>query len=59
MKLKMNGKRSLSPSSNHQGGNHQKQWKQFGQNFNGEMMAERKKLPMWAAREGFLKEISK
>ena len=59
MKLQaMNGKRSLSPGSNMKG--NQKHWKQNGQNFNGNsLFDERKKLPMWSAKESFLKEVSK
>ena len=61
MKLKMNGKRSLSPNAS---GQNFKHWKQNNSNYNGtgdmgEMFAERRKLPMWAAKESFLKEISK
>ena len=62
MKLQaMNGKRSLSPGSNRKG--NQKHWKSNGQNFNGNngisLFDERKKLPMWSAKESFLKEVSK
>ena len=61
MKLKMNGKRSLSPNAS---GQNFKHWKQNNSNYNGtgdmgEMFTERRKLPMWAAKESFLKEISK
>ena len=56
MKFKMNGKRSLSPSNTPN-----KSWKQ--QNVSkaqaDSLLEERRKLPMWSARESFLKEISK
>ena len=49
-------KRSLSPSPNNNTPNkHHKQ----NFNYNGDIMEERKQLPMWAARDGFIKEISK
>ena len=55
MKFKMNGKRSLSPTNSPA-----KPWKQqVSQVHNGSLMEERRKLPMWSARESFLKEISK
>lgn len=56
MKFKMNGKRSLSPSSSPS-----KPWKQHQASpvHVGSLMEERKRLPMWSARESFLKEISK
>ena len=56
MKLKMNGKRSLSPTNSPV-----KPWKQqqVSPVHNGSLLEERRKLPMWSARESFLKEISK
>ena len=52
----MNGKRSLSPSNTPN-----KSWKQQnGSNGQAETLLEdRRKLPMWSAKESFLKEISK
>ena len=59
MKFKMNGKRSLSPSNSSNTPN--KSWKQ--QNVSkaqaDSLLEERRKLPMWSARESFLKEISR
>ena len=56
MKFKMNGKRSLSPSNTPN-----KSWKQ--QNTSkaqaDSLLEERRKLPMWSAKESFLKEISR
>ena len=56
MKFKMNGKRSLSPTHPPS-----KPWKQqhVSQSHNGSLLEERRKLPMWSAKESFLKEISK
>ena len=49
-------KRSLSPSSNNATpSKHHKQ----SFNYNGDIKEERKQLPMWAAKDSFIKEISK
>ena len=53
----MNHKRSLSPLSN----NANTPNKHHRQNFhyNGDIKEERKQLPMWAAKDSFIKEITK
>ena len=60
---KMNGKRSLSPNSNNNN-SFNKQFKQHNKSWHGNnsqnvVSDERKNLPMWAAKQSFLTEISK
>jgi len=61
MKLKMNGKRSLSPSNHNNYSKHLKLNKTWsnGSERGPDSGDERRKLPMWAARDSFLKEITK